>query len=267
MGDVDGLARSGVAQRVRPVAKPVEQYALRLGDDALLFSFRLGERLSGTPDLDAQLALANVAHDLRGQARFLLAAAGQSTAQDEDLLAYQRSDREYRNALIVELPNRDFAHTVVRLLFFSAYQCVLYRALEHSADANLAAFAAKALHEAEHHFEYSSAWTVRLGDGDEENHDRVSVAVAELWPYTAELFAADELISALVSEGVAADPVALQGRWSEQIGAVLAQATLGVAPTGAYRPSGGRAGLHTGALGELLRLMRSFRRGHPGAAW
>ncbi len=267
MGDVDGLSRNGVAQRVRPVAKPVEQYALRLGDDALLFSFRLGERLSGAPGMDAELALANIAHDLRGQARFLLAAAGQSTAQDEDLLAYQRSDREYRNALIVELPNRDFAHTIVRLLFFSAYQRVLYRALDHSADANLAAFAVKALHQAEYHFEYSAAWTVRLGDGDEESHDRVSAAVAELWPYTAELFAADDLIGALVSEGVTADPVVLHGEWSEQVGAVLAQATLGVAPTGAYRPSGGRAGVHTGALGDLLRRMRTFRRAHPGAAW
>jgi ring-1,2-phenylacetyl-CoA epoxidase subunit PaaC len=264
---MDGVSRSGVAQRVRPVAKPVEEYALRLGDDALLLSFRLGEWVSGAPGLEEEIALANIAHHLRGQARFLLAAAGQSTAQGEDLLAYRRSDREYRNVLLVELPNGDFAHTIVRVLFFSAYQCALYRALDHSADANLAAFAAKTLHEVEYHFAYSAGWTVRLGDGSEESHDRVSNAVAELWPYTAELFAADKLINALVSDGVAADPIVLQGEWSEQVGAVLAQATLGVAPTGAWRPSGGRAGVHTGALGDLLLRMRSLRHARPGAAW
>ena len=265
MSDVDRMSRGGVAQRP-VVAKPVEQYALRLGDDALLLSFRLGEWVTGAPGLEEEIALANIAHHLRGQARFLLAAAGQSTAQDEGQLAYRRSDREYRNVLLVELPNGDFAHTVVRLLFFSAYQCALYRALERSTDANLAAFAAKVLHEVEYHFAYSAGWTVRLGDGSEESHDRVSAAVAELWPYTAELFACDELISGLAAEGVAADPVTLHGEWSEQVGAVLAQATLGVAPTGAWRPSGGRAGLHTGALGELLIRMRSLHR-HPGAAW
>jgi ring-1,2-phenylacetyl-CoA epoxidase subunit PaaC len=265
--DVDGVSRSGVAQRVRPVAKPVEEYALRLGDDALLLSFRLTERVKGVPGLEEEAAIAGIAHQLRVHARFLLAAAGQSTAQDEDLLAYRRADREYRNALIAELPNGDFAHTMVRMLFFSAYQRALYRALDHSADANLAAFAVKALHEVEHHFEYSAEWTIRLGDGSEESHDRVAAAVAELWPYTAELFAADDLICGLVSDGVAADPITLQGEWSEQVGAVLARATLGVAPTGAWRPSGGRAGRHTRALGDLLGRMRSFQRAHPGAAW
>jgi ring-1,2-phenylacetyl-CoA epoxidase subunit PaaC len=265
VSDVDGVSRSGVAQRLA-LGKPVEQYALRLGDDALLLSFRLSEWVTGAPGLEEETALANIAHHLRGQARFLLAAAGQSTAQDEDRLAYRRSDREYRNVLLVELPNGDFAHTMVRLLFFSAYQCALYRALDRSADANLAAFAAKVLHEVEYHFTYAAGWTVRLGDGSEESHDTVSAAVAELWPYTAELFAADELITGLVSEGIAADPVSLQGEWSEQVGAVLAQATLGVAPTGAWRPSGGRAGLHTGALGDLLVRMRSLHH-RPGAAW
>jgi ring-1,2-phenylacetyl-CoA epoxidase subunit PaaC len=252
---------------VRPVEKPVEEYALRLGDDALLLSHRLSEWLTRAPDLEEEVALANIALDLLGQARFLLSMAGQSTAQDEDLLAYRRSDREYRNALIAELPNGDFAHTIIRLLFFSTYQCSLYRALEHCADANLAAFAGKALHEVEYHREYAAGWAVRLGDGTEESHDRAAAAVADLWPYTAELFAADELVTALTAEGVAADPVALQGEWSEQIGDVLAGATLGVAPTGAWRPSGGRAGLHTESLSFLLAEMQSVHRAHPDAAW
>jgi ring-1,2-phenylacetyl-CoA epoxidase subunit PaaC len=249
------------------VEKPVEEYALRLGDDALLLSHRLCEWLTKAPDLEEEVALSNIALDLLGQARFLLSLAGQSTAQDEDLLAFRRSEREYRNALMAELPNGDFAHTIVRLLFFSTYQSSLYRALEHSADANLAAFAGKALHEVEYHREYAAGWTIRLGDGTEESHDRAASAVADLWPYTAELFAADELIGALVAEGVAADPVTLQGEWSEQVGDVLARAMLGVAPTGTWRPSGGRAGLHTEALGYLLAEMQSVHRAHPGAAW
>jgi len=260
-------AHPGAAQHARPVEKPVEEYALRLGDDALVFSHRLTEWLTRAPDIEEEVALANIALDLLGQARFLFSAAGQSTAQDEDVLAFRRSDREYRNALLVELPNGDFAHTIVRLLFFSAYQCALYRALEHSADAGLAAFAGKALNEVRYHREYAAGWTVRLGDGTEESHDRAAAAVEELWPYTAELFAEDELVTALLSEGVAADPGALQAEWSEQVGAVLAQATLGVAPTAAWRPGGGRVGMHTEALSYLLAEMQSVYRAHPDAAW
>lgn len=251
----------------RPVDKPVEQYALRLGDDALLLSHRLTEWLTRAPDLEEEVALANIALDLLGQARYLLSFAGQSTAQDEDLLAFRRTDREFRNALITELPNGDFAHTIIRLLFFSVYQRSLYRALERSADAALAAFAGKALLEVEYHVEYAAGWAVRLGDGTAQSHDRAAAAVTELWPYTAELFAADELVNALSTEGVAADPAALQAEWGEQIEAVLAQATLGVAPTGAWRPGGGRSGLHTEALSYLLAEMQSVHRAHPGAAW
>jgi len=252
---------------VRPVEKPVEEYALRLGDDALLLSHRLSEWLTRAPDLEEEVALANIALDLLGQARYLLSLAGQSTAQDEDVLAFRRSDREYRNALIVELPNGDFAHTILRLLFFSTYQRALYRALAHSADASLAAFAGKALSEVEYHVEYAAGWAVRLGDGTEESHDRAAAAVAELWPYTAELFAADDLVNALANEGIAADPAVLHAEWSEQIEAVLAQATLGVEPTGTWRPGGGRSGLHTEALSYLLAEMQSVHRAHPGAAW
>jgi ring-1,2-phenylacetyl-CoA epoxidase subunit PaaC len=255
------------SQSDRVTAKPAEQYALRLGDDALVLSHRLSEWLTRAPDLEEEVALANIALDLLGQARFLLTAAGQSSGRDEDDLAYRRTEREYRNALITELPNGDFAHTAIRLLFFSTYQCVLYKALEHSADAELAAFAGKAVHEVGYHRQYAAGWAVRLGDGTEESHDRASAAVAELWPYTAELFAADELVEGLVAEGIAPDPCVLQARWSELVSAVLADATLGVAPSAAWRPTGGRAGLHTEALGYLLAEMQSVHRAYPGATW
>jgi ring-1,2-phenylacetyl-CoA epoxidase subunit PaaC len=251
----------------REAAKPVEQYALRLGDDALVLSHRLTEWLTRAPDLEEEVALANIALDLLGQARFLLTAAGQSAGRDEDDLTYQRTEREYRNALIAELPNGDFAHTVVRLLFFSAYQWLLYRELEHSADPELAGFAGKAVHEVGFHRQYAAGWVIRLGDGTEESHDRASAAIADLWPYTAELFAADELIEGLVAEGIAADPLLLQARWSEMVGAVLAEATLGVAPSATWRPGGGRVGLHTEALGYLLAEMQSVHRAYPGASW
>jgi ring-1,2-phenylacetyl-CoA epoxidase subunit PaaC len=251
----------------RAAEKPNEQYALRLGDDALLLSHRLTEWLTRAPDLEEEVALANIALDLLGQARFLLSAAGQSTARDEDDLAYGRTDREFRNTLITELPNGDFAHTVIRLLFFSAYQCLLYKALTHSSDAALAAFAGKAVHEVEYHRQYAAGWTLRLGDGTEESHDRAARAVVELWPYTAELFADDDLTTALVAEGVAADPIALHCAWADQIGATLGQATLGTAPSQSWRPTGGRAGLHTEALGFLLAEMQSVQRAHPGATW
>jgi ring-1,2-phenylacetyl-CoA epoxidase subunit PaaC len=250
-----------------PGAKPVEQFELRLGDDALLLSHRLAQQLGHAPDLEAEAALAGICDDLLGQSGLLLAAAGQSTAHGWDELAYGRTDREYRNALLVELPNGGFAHTVIRLLFYSAYQSLLYRALARSsADADLAAFAGKAVHEAEYHHDYAAGWTLRLGDGTEEEHDRAAAAIAQLWPYTAELFAVDELMETLVAQGVVAEPGALQALWTESVADQLAEATLGPAPSSAAcRPGGGRSGMHTEALGHLLAEMQSAHRALPGA--
>lgn len=247
--------------------KPLDGYALMLGDDALISSHRLTEWLTRAPDLEEEVALANIALDQLGQARFLLGFAGRSSGLSEDELAFQRTDREYRNSLLAELPNGDFAHTILRLLFFSAYQRLLYAGLATSTDGELAAFAAKASAEVGYHYEYAVIWTLRLGDGTEESHDRAAAALTELWPYTAELFAGDENVAALAGEGLVPDPASLAGPWSEQVGEVLAQATLGTAPSGSWRPSGGRAGLHTEALGYLLAEMQSVHRAHPGAKW
>jgi ring-1,2-phenylacetyl-CoA epoxidase subunit PaaC len=247
--------------------KPLDAYALRLGDDALIASHRLSEWLTRAPDLEEEVALANIALDQLGQARFLLGYAGRSSGLSEDELAYQRGDREYRNCLLAELPNGDFAHTVLRLLFFSTYQRLLYAGLSESADDELAAFAKKACVEVDYHSEYAVGWTLRLGDGTEESHDRAAAALSELWPYTAELFAADELVSALAADGLVPDPERLHGPWTEQVGSVLAEATLGTAPSATWRPGGGRAGLHTESLSYLLAEMQSVHRAHPGATW
>lgn len=250
----------------RPL-KPLDAYALGLGDDALIASHRLSEWLTRAPDLEEEVALANVALDQLGQARFLLGYAGRSGGLTEDELAYQRTDRDYRNCLLVELPNGDFAHTVLRLLFFSAYQRQLYTALCESTDGELAAFAKKARIEVDYHYEYATSWTLRLGDGTEESHDRAVAALAELWPYTAELFAGDDLVTALAAEGLVPDPERIQGPWMEQVTAILAEATLGTPPSGTRRPGGGRNGMHTEDLSYLLAEMQSVNRAHPGATW
>jgi ring-1,2-phenylacetyl-CoA epoxidase subunit PaaC len=247
--------------------KPLDAYALAVGDDALISSHRLSEWLTRAPDLEEEVALANIALDQLGQARFLLGYAGRSSGLSEDELAYRRTDREYRNCLLAELPNGDFAHTVLRLLLFSAYQRQLYAGLGESADEELAAFARKACIEVDYHYEYAVSWTLRLGDGTEESHDRAAAALEELWPYTAELFADDALVSGLAADGLVPAPDRLHGPWMEQVTAVLAEATLGAAPSVNRRPGGGRAGLHTESLSYLLGEMQSVYRAHPGATW
>ncbi len=252
---------------VRPPVKPLEEFALRLGDDALVMSHRLTEWLTRAPELEDEVALANIALDLLGQARALLTLAGRSSDRTEDELAFDRSEDEFRNSLITELPNRDFADAIVRLLFFSTYQCEWYAALAECADPELAALAGKARIEVDYHRQYAQAWTIRLGDGTAESHDRMTRAVTELWPYTSELFARDDLIDQLVAEGFSPDPDLILGRWSEQVTAVLVDATLGPPPSVAWRPGGGRTGVHTEALGYLLAEMQSVHRANPGAAW
>jgi ring-1,2-phenylacetyl-CoA epoxidase subunit PaaC len=247
--------------------KPLDAYALAVGDDALIASHRLSEWLTRAPDIEEEVALANIALDQLGQARFLLAYAGRSSGLSEDELAYQRGDRDYRNCLLTELPNGDFAHTILRLLLFSAYQRQLYAGLGESADEELAAFARKARIEVDYHYEYAVSWTLRLGDGTEESHDRAAAALEELWPYTAELFADDGLVSGLAADGIVPEPERLHGPWMEQVTAVLAEATLGPAPSVNRRPGGGRAGLHTESLSYLLAEMQSVYRAHPGATW
>jgi len=251
----------------RPTFKPLEEFALRLGDDALILSRRLTEWITRAPELEDEVALANLALDLLGQARSLLTLAGRSSGRTEDELAFERTEDEFRNSLITELPNGDFAHTIVRLLLFSVYQCQWYAGLAECADPELAALAGKARIEVEYHRQYAQAWTIRLGDGTAESHDRMTEALAELWPYTSELFAKDELIEQLVRQGFSPDPDLVLGRWSEQVTEVLLDATLGPPPSSVRRPGGGRSGVHTEALGHLLAEMQSVYRADPGAAW
>jgi ring-1,2-phenylacetyl-CoA epoxidase subunit PaaC len=233
-------------------ASPVG-YVLGLADDALIAAQRLASWCARAPELEEDVALANIALDQLGAARLLLSYAGEleGLGRDEDQLAFLRADREFRNALLVELPERDFAVTIAKLLFLSAYQSQLYQALTASEDARLAGIAAKTVKESRYHLDHSALWTVRLGDGTPESHRRMQAAVDELWPYTHELFETEP---------------ALRATWLPIVQGVLVQATLAL-PGDGWAPGGGRSGRHTEELSYLLAEMQVVHRAHPGARW
>jgi ring-1,2-phenylacetyl-CoA epoxidase subunit PaaC len=231
------------------------EYVLGLADDALIAAQRLAGWCSRAPEMEEDVALANIALDQLGVARLLLMYAGdlEGAGRDEDALAYLRDDRQYRNCLLVELPEPDFAVTMAKLLFLSAYQKPLYDRLSAGPDERLAAIAAKARKESAYHVDHASLWTVRLGDGTDESHRRMQDAVDGLWPYTHELF-----------EG---EPDQLRAQWLSVVEPVLAEGALTRPADGGWTPGGGRAGVHTEALSYLLAEMQVVHRAHPGARW
>lgn len=243
-------------------------YVLRLADTALIHAQRLSEWCGHAPVLEEDLALSNVALDLIGQARLLLTHAGtlEGAGRDENALAFLRDQGGFRNFTLVELPNGDFAHTVLRGLLVAAWQVPSWRALEASADVQLAAIARKSVKEAGYHLQHAGDWCVRLGDGTEESHRRAQVALDALWPYTAELFEADAVDDAAAAAGVGVACVSLREPWQALVEPVLAQATLRVPAATPFR-SHGRAGQHTEHLGHLLAEMQALHRAYPGARW
>ncbi|MGZ4612300.1 MAG: 1,2-phenylacetyl-CoA epoxidase subunit PaaC [Kineosporiaceae bacterium] len=247
---------------------PLAAYALALGDDALILSHRCGEWISNGPQLEEDVALANIGLDLLGQARSLLTYAGEveGAGRTEDDLAYLRDERRFTNVQLVELPNDDFAVTMARLLAFSTYQLALYEGLAESADATLAAIAAKAVKEVAYHRDHAASWVVRLGDGTDLSHRRMQAGLDRIWPYTGELFDASWIDPALLDAGIAVDASGLREPWEASVRGVLRQATV-TCPEGAQRPDRGRHGIHTEAMGHLLAEMQHLHRSHPGARW
>jgi ring-1,2-phenylacetyl-CoA epoxidase subunit PaaC len=243
-------------------------YALRLGDDALILAQRLAEWCAHAPEIEEDIALANIALDQLGQARSLLSYAGEveGAGRTEDDLAYLRDEHEFHNALIVEQPNGDFAVTIVRQLLFAAYQLELYARLSESSDDMLAGIAEKAVKEVAYHREHAGEWTLRLGDGTDESHRRAQAALDRMWPYAYELFETDELSSRVSAAGVGVDPSSLRAGWEASVGPLLREATL-EPPTEGWRPTGGRAGRHTEAMGYLLAELQHLHRSHPGVTW
>ncbi|UQU61393.1 phenylacetate-CoA oxygenase subunit PaaC [Couchioplanes caeruleus] len=266
-GFTDPLA--GVDTAVPPgvPAGELAAYCLMLGDDALIMSHRLQQWVTRAPELEDELAIANIALDLLGQARLLLSRAAEveGAGRDEDALAYLRGETEFRNVRLAELADADFAHLVARLLAFSAWRLALLDRLTASADPVLAAVAAKGVKEVTYHRDYAAQWVVRLGDGTPVSHERMQAAVDAVLPLTAELFAGSDVERRLAGVGVAVEPSTLR----EEVGAVWEQvlpaATLQPAPVPASAP--GREAGHTEALAGILAELQAVARSTPGGVW
>ena len=244
------------------------EYLVRLGDDRLVCGHRLSEWCGHGPILEEDIALANIALDLVGQANLFLAQAGtaEGKGRDEDALAYFREAVDYRNALLVELPKGDFAFTIARQFFFSVFNFLQMEGLAKSNSPDVAGIAAKAVKEAKYHVRHSAEWMVKLGDGTEESHRRVQEAVDGLWRYTGEFFIADEVDRTASAAGLGGDPSTLESAWRGHVDDVMTRATLTV-PETKYMQRGGRQGRHTEHLGHMLTEMQIVARSHPGAKW
>jgi ring-1,2-phenylacetyl-CoA epoxidase subunit PaaC len=247
---------------------PLVLYTLRRADDALILGHRLSEWCGHAPMLEEDMALANMGLDLLGQARGLYsyAARVEGNGNDEDKLAYLRDVRQYRNLLLVEQPNGDFAHTMVRQFFYAVFADLYWRAMMRSKDATLAAIAAKSEKESAYHVRHASEWILRLGDGTEESHSRTQDAIDDLWAFTGEMFAVDDGERALIDSAIAVDPAALRPQWLKTVSGIVSEATLAL-PTSGWMQQGGRSGRHSEHLGHLLSELQSMQRTFPGATW
>jgi ring-1,2-phenylacetyl-CoA epoxidase subunit PaaC len=258
--DIAHQVRSGT---VAPSAD-VAEYALRLGDDALILAQRLGHWISRAPELEEDVALGNIALDQLGHARSFLTYAGAAWGKTEDDLAYFRREPEFRSAHLFEQPNGNFAVTMARQFIVSYYQFELYRRLTASTDGTLAAIAAKAVKEVDYHRDHSAQWILRLALGTDESRRKMIAALALVWPYLAELFEDDDLTARLGDAAVV--PSSLRADFDRLTGQVLAEAELDL-PQVPAAPGGGRSGRHSEHLGYLLAEMQVLAREFPGATW
>ena len=248
--------------------RPLAEYVLRLGDSALILGHQLSQWVGHSPAIEEELAIANVALDLIGQSRLWLMLAGEveGKGRDEDALAYLRDAGGFRNLLLVEQPNGNFAQTIARQFFFDAWHRLLLGELCESGDPRVADIAQKALKEVEYHLRRSRDWVIALGDGTSESHARIQESIDDLWMYTGEMFDSDASDAALIGQGIAIDHAALLEPWIEYTGSVLREATLNM-PKGGFMQRGGRRGIHTEHLGYLLAEMQFLQRAYPNSTW
>lgn len=253
-------------------------YTLHLADNALIMGHRLSEWTGHGPMLEQDIAISNIALDLIGQSRnfYQYAAILKNTGGDgkilseatEDTLAYLRDANEFKNILITELPNGDWAKTILKLFFFSTYQFYFYQKLIYSSDKQLAAIAEKSLKEVTYHVRWSSEWVIRLGDGTEESNRRIKFALEELWPYTGEMFAPSAYEIIAVEEQVGVDVSKLKSDWQNKVHDILKRATLACPPDeSTWMQTGGKEGIHTEHLGFILAEMQFLQRAYPGCKW
>jgi ring-1,2-phenylacetyl-CoA epoxidase subunit PaaC len=266
----NALRPEDIALEVRTgLSKPpgdVAEYALRLGDDALILAQRLGHWISRAPELEEDVALGNIALDQLGHARSFLSYAGGAWGKSEDDLAYFRREHEFRSAHLFEQPNGDFAVTIARQFLVSYYQYELYRRLTESTDSTLAAIAAKAVKEVDYHRDHSAQWILRLAGGTDESRRRMIHGLRLMWPYVNEIFDDDELVIRLAQSGIAVAPSSVRNDFDQLTGQILAEAQLEV-PNVPAAPGGGRRGRHSEHLGYILAEMQVLAREHPGASW
>ena len=244
-------------------------YLIRLGDNALILGQRLGEWCGHAHQLESDIALTNIALDQIGQARTLLAEAGnlEGKGRSEDQLAFHRSEREFRNNLLVEQDNGDFALTITRQFLFDVYQFHLLKALTLSKNDFLKAYAEKSIKEVTYHRSLSKDWIVRLGDGTEKSHNKMQDAVDTLWQFTGELFEMDETDDILIKAGIVPDLNDIKVKWESEVEAVLEEATVKIPDTLGFMASGGRQGRHTEYMGYILAEMQQLPRSMPDAKW
>ncbi len=245
------------------------EYLLRLGDTTLILGQRVGEWCGHAPALEEDIAMANVGLDLIGQTQLWLGLAGavEGKGRSADDLAYLRDAGEFRNLLLVERPNTDFAHAITRQFLFDVFSKAQLAALARSKDDRVAAIAAKSVKEATYHLDRSAGIVVALGDGTPDSHDRMQAALNVLWPYTGEMFAADATDAQIAASGVGPDPAGLRPEWDNVVRAHLAEATLRV-PDGDFAHLGGKTGAqHSEHLGHMLSSMQWLQRAYPGATW
>jgi ring-1,2-phenylacetyl-CoA epoxidase subunit PaaC len=245
------------------------KYCLRIGDDRLILGHRLSEWCGHAPILEEDIAMSNIALDLIGQASQALKYAGEAEqlGRTEDTLAYHRDSMQYRNLMLTEQPNGDFAFTMARQFLFDAYSYLFLDQLKGSGDEFLAAFAQKAHKEVRYHIRHSSEWMLRLGDGTEESHKRLSDAMDGIWMYTGEMFAMDRVDTMLLEAGIGVNLEAIRPEWDRIVMEVITKATLTVPDSGIYMAKGSRQGYHTENLGRLLAEMQIIPRSFPEATW
>jgi len=244
------------------------QYVIRLADNCLIYGQRISEWCGHGPVLEEDIALSNTALDYLGQATnlFKYAALVEGNDRDEDQLAFLREASEYRNLLLLELPNGDYATTIARQFLYSNFYLLLLEKLTASTDEFLKGFAEKSIKEIRYHVQHSSDWVLRMGDGTEESHQRIQKAFNELWEYTPEFFMADELDEVAALSGVGVAFPALKQPWLERVSAIMTGATITV-PADAWGQRGGKQGKHTEHLGFILAEMQFLQRAYPGAKW
>lgn len=243
-------------------------YLLSLGDNALILAQRLGEWCGHGPILEQDIALTNISLDLLGQARLLYTYAGEmeGKGRDEDALAYLRDAHQFRNVLLVEQPNEDWAFTIARQFFFDVFNYFNYKALCQSSDERLAAIAEKTLKEVTYHLRFSSEWMLRLGDGTALSHEKIQTAVDQLWPFTGELTTPNHTEQTMAGLNIAPDLLQIRVLWEQKVSDILREATL-LQPASGWMQSGGKDGRHTEYLGFMLAEMQFLQRTYPGLQW